>query len=71
MHEKVDAMTTRRRMGYGLACAAVLVLAACSPAREPTAPEPVRVSALALQPAAVTVHEELPGRVARLDGGKR
>lgn len=65
MHEKVDAMTTRR-MGYGLACAAVLVLAACSPVREPAAPEPVRVSALALQPAAVTVHDELPGRVAPL-----
>ncbi|WP_343591843.1 efflux RND transporter periplasmic adaptor subunit [Paracidovorax wautersii] len=64
-------MTTRRRMGYGLACAAALALAlalaACSPAQEPAAaPEPVRVSALGLQPAAVTVYEELPGRVAAL-----
>ncbi len=59
-------MTTRRRMGYGLACAAALALAACSPAQEPAPPEPVRVSALALQPQAVTVHEELPGRVAAL-----
>ena len=57
-------MTTRRRMGYGLACVAVLALAACRPAKEPRAPEPVRVSAMALHPEAVTVYEALPGRVA-------
>lgn len=57
-------MTNRGWSGAALACLVAVGLMACRPVEREAAPGPVQVTVLTLKPAAVTVSEELPGRVA-------